>query len=208
MVATEGIVLSTVSTLYYSSTVLSPNDVFQFEESAHVDLHIYPSLQRTNVAGITSLVNRITTASSRISPTSALAGPHARFGCLSSALEGASAPSIAPIKTTNKSVSLVLGDPDAEPGQSLDVRVCLQKAVQKAATQSMGRMRRGAWNRSLRDDIKSKNGAKEKRKGRKRRAGSGEDEDAEEASGSEEDDGVYRPPGEIVNERVMRWSYI
>jgi hypothetical protein len=125
----------------------------------------------------------------------------ALLGSILSATAGASAPSIAPIKTVTKHTKLVIGDEDEAPNETVSINVMVQKATQKAAAKSMQKMRKGAWKKSLTDPLKNGHGAGGKKK---RRRGSDEDEEAEEED--DEDRSTLHDPGALVPEK--QWYYV
>lgn len=116
------------------------------------------------------------------------------IGDLMSAIEGASAPSVAPIRTVTKVLKLTIGDMDEFPGQSIAFDVELQKATQKASGKSMGRMRKDAWNKTLEQ-------ARTQVAGQKRRRGQDSDDEAEE----DDEVGYTQEPGNLVTQKL--WYY-
>lgn len=115
-----------------------------------------------------------------------------------SATSGASAPSIAPIKTVTKHTKLIIGDQDEYPDESVTINVLVQKATQKASAKSMQKMRKGTWKKNLNDPIQTSSNGK---KGKKRRRGS-DDEEEDEAEEEDEDRTTYHDPGALVPEKV------
>lgn len=100
------------------------------------------------------------------------------LGDVTSATEGAAAPAVAPIATKRVLLKLTIGDVDEHPAESIEFEVEVQKATQKAAGKSMGKMRKGAWDRTLA-------GEKERAQtGTKRRRDEDEEEEPEEADGN------------------------
>lgn len=150
--------------------------------------------QKANIDGIRALVNKLNDLASETGQARAL------LGSILSATAGASAPSIAPIKTVTKQTKLIIGDEDEFPGESLSFNVLVQKATQKASAKSMQKMRKGTWKKSLSDTtgINSLNGDKKK----KRKRGSDDEDEAEEED--DDDRTTFHDPGALVPEKVRR----
>lgn len=121
----------------------------------------------------------------------------ALLGSILSAIAGASAPSIAPIKTVTKHTKLIIGDEDEFPDEALAINVLVQKATQKASAKSMQKMRKGAWKKSLTDF--SGNGHANGEQKKKRKRGGSDDEDDED---DDEDRSTFHDPGALVPEKV------
>lgn len=154
-------------------------------------------VQKRNVKGLVALIDKINTSAGSLAP-------RAIFGCLESAIEGAGSPNVPAVNTTRKHLSLILGDKDEYPDESLVIPIQAQKAVQKATNKSMGKMRRGAWNKSLKDGTGSSRNGKDKMKGKKRRTreDSDEEDDEEDEEDDEEDRTTYHAPGTVITQKV------
>ena len=148
-------------------------------------------LQRANINGIRALVDKLNDLASSSGQLRAL------LGSVISATAGASAPSIAPIKTVTKQTKLIIGDEDEFPNETLSFNVLVQKATQKASGKSMQKMRKGTWNKSLTDKIN--NGQSNGDKKRKRKRGN---DDEDEAEDDDEDRSTLHDPGALVPEKV------
>lgn len=147
-------------------------------------------MQKTNINGLRALVNKLNQLASSSGQSRAL------LGSVLSATAGASAPSIAPIKTVTKCTKVIIGDEDEFPNETLSFNVLVQKATQKASAKSMQKMRKGTWKKTLLDPV---NG--EKKKKRKRGTNNEEDED-DEAEEDDEDRSTFHDPGALVPEKV------
>jgi hypothetical protein len=76
------------------------------------------------------------------------------------------------------------------------MQVSLQKAAQKAASKSLGKMRRGAWTKTL----SNKKANASDGKGKKRARDYSEDEDEEDED--DEDRSTLHQPGELAQDKV------
>lgn len=120
------------------------------------------------------------------------------LGSILTAIAGASAPSIAPIKTVTKHTKLVIGDEDEFPDETLSFNVLVQKATQKASAKSMQKMRKGTWKKSLTDFSSNGHANGDQKKKRKR----GSDDEDDEADEDDEDRSTFHDPGALVPEKV------
>ena len=145
--------------------------------------------QKKNVAGLRKLVTEI----NKEGEGRALIGP------VEAAIDGASKPSIAPVKTTTKIIKLTLGDMDEFPDESLSFEVEVQKAVQKASAKSMQKMRKGAWARKHPSTNRT-----EAASGKKRRRNDEEEDDDQAEEGDGDDKHSVYAPGAIAAEKVCR----
>ena len=105
-------------------------------------------------------------------------------------------PSVPVVATTSKLLPLHIGDPDKFPDESLTMQISLQKAAQKAASKSLGKMRRGAWTKTL----SNKKGSASDSKGKKRARDYSDDEDEEDED--DEDRATFHQPGELAQDKV------
>ena len=147
---------------------------------------MWPSLQKHNVQSLHALCDEVN--------KQCLAGghnPRALIDGLGSAIQGAGGPVISPVNTQHKHVQLSIGDVDVARDESLSFKVEIQKATQRAAAKSMGKMRRGAWTKTLADTTGSVGNKKRRR-----------DPDVHEDVEEEEDRETLHDAGAIVAEKV------